>query len=155
MSRMEDMPPRMARALREDYDLKAFDFSPWTPAPPARERRVALVSTGAFYRHGDRPFRFSGYDWRAIPSDARDLTMNHTSISLERTGFLQDINVAFPLDRIEEAAADGAIDSVASTHYSFNGGSASVGVAGYERYAVEVAGKLKEDGVNTVLFCPI
>ena len=155
MTRMEDMPPRMAKALMESYDLKAFEFSPWTEPVPAHDRRVALISTGAFYRQGDRPFRFAGYDWRAIPSNARNLTTNHTSISLERTGFLQDINVAMPLDRIEEVATEGAIGSVATTHYSFNGGSAAVGVAGYERYAVEVAAKLKEDGVNTVLLCPI
>ncbi|MBC6440574.1 MAG: hypothetical protein GDA49_09270 [Rhodospirillales bacterium] len=145
----------VAKTLRENYDLKALDFTSWTETSTARERRVALVSTGSFYRKVDQPHRFPGYNFRDIPADAHDVQTNHVSIILERTSFLQDINVALPFDWLDEAAAAVTIGLVALTHYNFNGGSALMGIEGYERYAVEVAGRLQNGGVSTVLFCPL
>lgn len=155
MVRTTDLTEHQAQMIRETTSLEAFDFKPWTNPPPRRDRRVALVTTGAFHRREDRAFRFGAYDWRAIPSDERDIVTSHVSLSMDRTGFGQDINVAFPADRLEEAARDGAIGSIATTHFSFNGGAASDGVEQYQKGAKEVAEQLKQDGVNTVVLCPI
>jgi len=45
-------------------------------------------------------------DYRVIPGDiaARDLVMTHISTNFDRTGFQQDWNVVFPLDRLKELA---------------------------------------------------
>jgi D-proline reductase (dithiol) PrdB len=42
-------------------------------------------------------------------------------MNFDRTGLQEDWNVAFPLERLKELAADGVIGSVAETHYSFMG----------------------------------
>jgi hypothetical protein len=39
----------------------------------------------------------------------------------DRTGLQEDWNVAFPIDRLRELAAEGTIGSMADTHYSFMG----------------------------------
>lgn len=46
--------------------------------------------------------------------------MSHVSTNFDRTGFQQDWNIVFPLDRLQELAAKGIIGSVAAYHYSFN-----------------------------------
>lgn len=58
-----------------------------------------------------------------IPSDrqAEDLVMRHISTNFNRTGFQQDWNVAFPLDRLRELAQSNVIGSLADYHYSFMG----------------------------------
>jgi D-proline reductase (dithiol) PrdB len=50
-----------------------------------------------------------------------DLVMSHTSTNFDRTGFQQDWNVVFPLDRLRELTDQGLIGSIADFHYSFMG----------------------------------
>jgi len=58
----------------------------------------------------------------------------------------------FPLDRLEELAAEGKIGSVGRTHYSFMGATDPVQM---EPYAREVAGRLKQDAVDAVILPPV
>ena len=78
--------------------------------------------------------------------------MTHVSVNFDRTGFQRDINVVYPLDRLRAMAADGAIGSVASTHYSFMG---ATDPRGMEANARAVAGRLKSDQVDAVLLTPV
>ena len=91
---------------------------------------------------------------RAVPVDTRpeDLLVSHISINFDRTGLQADWNVAFPLERLKELAADGVIGSVAETHYSFKGASDPIQM---EPHARELAGHLKRDQVDSVLLCPV
>jgi D-proline reductase (dithiol) PrdB len=58
----------------------------------------------------------------------------------------------FPLDRLNELAAEGEIGSVAATHYSFMGATDPVQM---EPHARELAGRLKADGVDAVILSPV
>src|SRR6476661_5043462 len=91
-----------------------FASDPWQAGPPLARRRVAIVSTAGLHLRGDRPFELRGGsagdfpgDYRVIPSDADagDLLMSHVSVNFDRSGFQQDWNVVFPLDRLRELAA--------------------------------------------------
>jgi D-proline reductase (dithiol) PrdB len=70
----------------------------------------------------------------------------------DRTGFQEDWNVVFPLNRLSELAAEGTIGSVAATHYSFMGATDPVQMAPYAR---ELAGRLKSDAVDAVILPPV
>lgn len=100
--------------------------------------------------------RFAGAtpDYHVIPADikAADLLTSHISINFDRTGLQEDWNVAFPLDRLSELAAEGVIGSVAATHYSFMGASDPLQM---EPHARELAGRLKRDQVDAVLLAPV
>jgi len=98
-------------------DLPDFGLTPFVPGPPLLERRVAIVTTSGVHARGDRPFDIGAADYRVIPGDtpAADLLMSHVSVNFDRSGFQEDINVVFPVDRLKELKADGVIGSVSDT----------------------------------------
>ena len=153
MTRLNDLPPAQAKRLAE---LECPDFAtrPWVEGPPLGKRRVAIVSSAGLVVRGEMPFRGRDPDYRAIPGDTRpaDLLISHISINFDRTGFQEDWNTVFPLDRLNEMAAEGIIGSVAATHYSFMGATDPVPM---EPYARELAGRLKSDRVDAVILSPV
>ena len=153
MARLTDLPPAVAKRYAE-LDCPKFETTPWVGGPPLPQRRVAIVSSAGLVVRGEKPFRGRDPDYRVIPSSTRPdgLLLSHISINLDRTGFQEDWNVVFPIDRLNELAAEGAIGSVAATHYSFMGATDPVQMEGYAR---EVAERLKQDQVNAVILSPI
>jgi D-proline reductase (dithiol) PrdB len=78
--------------------------------------------------------------------------MTHISVNFDRTGFQDDVNVVFPVDRLREMAADSGIGSVAEFHYSFMG---ATDPEQLESSARALAGMMREDKVNAVLLSPV
>jgi D-proline reductase (dithiol) PrdB len=153
VTRLTDLPPNQAKNLAE---LACPDFTtrPWVTGPALSQRRVAIVSSAGLVVRGENPFRGRDADYRAIPSTVApgDLLCSHISVNFDRTGFQEDRNVAFPLDRLNELAAEGAIDSVATTHYSFMGATDPLQM---EPHARELAVRLKQDAVDSVILAPV
>ena len=115
---------------------------------------MAIVSSAGLVVRGERPFRGREADYRVIPATttADRLLCSHISINFDRTGFQEDWNVVFPLDRLRELAAEDRIGSVAATHYSFMGATDPREMEGAAR---DVAGRLKEDGVDAAILPPV
>lgn len=152
MARMEDMDDTL-RGLLEHLEIPEWDETPLVSGPPLSERRVAILSTAGLQRPGDRPFGFGSSDYRVIPSEAAgSLQMTHLSTNFDRSGFQQDTNVVFPLDRLHEMAETGEIGSVADFHYSFMGASDPLTM---KDSADQIAGLLKQDNVDAVLLTPV
>ncbi len=151
--RLERLPQAMAERL-STLDCPAFATTPWVEGKPLRERRVAIVSSAGLVVRGERLFRGRDADYRVIPSSTppNELLCSHISINFDRTGFQEDWNVVFPLDRLNELAAEGTIGSVAATHYSFMGATDPREMKGAAR---EVAGRLKQDKVDAVILSPV
>ena len=134
--------------------MPEFESTPWVAPPPLRDAKVALVSTAGLHRRDDRKFRGGATDYRLIPSDVdyADLAMSHVSVNFDRSGYQQDVNIAFPLEHLHTLAANGEIGSVAQWHYSFMGATAP------EQFAESGAGVgrlLKDDGVSAAVLIPI
>lgn len=139
----------------EGVNCPTFQTKPWVEGPPLNKRRVAIISMAGLHRPEDRPFtRDSGDYYRIIPGNvkASDLVMSHISVNFDRSGFQQDWNVAFPIDRLRELARDGVIGSVADFHYSFMGADDPLK---WEQQARFLAGLLKKDNVDAALLIPI
>lgn len=136
-------------------DVPAIEGRPWVAGPASAERRIAIVTTAGLHRHDDRPFTPGAGDYRIIPGDcaAQDLVMSHVSTNFDRTGFQEDLNVVFPIDRLRDMATDGLVGSLAKFHYSFMGGGTHP--AWMRESAEIVAGLLHDDDVNTVLLVPV
>lgn len=125
------------------------------PAKPLNELRMALITTAGLHFRGDDAFQFADATFRPIGGNenANDLVMSHSSVNFDRTGFADDVNIVFPIDRFRELEADGEIGSLASVHYSFMG--AGLLPDAYEKSASQVAGMLKQDKVDAVFLTPV
>ena len=127
----------------------------YTPAPPLLQSRVALVTTAGLHLRGDRVFDMASTEYRAIAREtaAGDIVMSHTSVNFDRSGFTEDVNVVFPIDRFRELEKSGAIGSMADVHYSFMG--AYLEPKDYAPSARELAALLHGDGVDSVFLTPV
>jgi D-proline reductase (dithiol) PrdB len=153
VTRLSDLLPNQAKRLAE-LDCPNFSTRPWQTGPKLSERRVAIVSSAGLVVRGENPFRGRDADYRMIPSTVPEgeLLCSHISINFDRTGFQEDRNVVFPIDRLKELAEDRSIGSVADTHYSFMGATDPVEM---EPYARELATRLKRDAVDAVILPPV
>jgi len=154
MARLEDMPEPMRSHIAKTK-LPAFDSQPWAAGPLLNRRRVAIVSTAGLHRRDDQPFTLEPGDYyRIIPGDiaANELIMSHVSTNFDRSGFQQDWNTVFPLDRLHEVCGEGYIESVARFHYSFMG---AADPKDMEASARKLATLLQKDKVNAVLLVPV
>ena len=153
MARLEQIPePERTHLLAKQCPV--FEKTPWVTGPPLPQRRVVIISTAGLHRRGDRPFSLLSDDYRVIPGDipAADLVMSHTSTNFDRTGFQNDINVIFPLDRLRDLAGRGIIGGVADYHYSFMG---AADPRKLEPTVRALAALIGNDRVDAVLLVPV
>lgn len=153
MARLDFMPEPMRSHLAK-LPCPTFPTNPWVTGPKLAERRVSLISTAGLHRRGDRPFESMTGDYRVIPGNiqAEDLVMTHISTNFDRTGFQQDWNVVFPLDRLHEMADNGLIGNVADYHYSFMGATDPVAMEPEARHLAEL---LIGDRVDAAMLIPV
>ena len=125
------------------------------PARPLAESRLAIVTTAGLHRRADALFKPGEQAFRVLPSDtpAADILQSHTSIGFDRTAILRDLNVTFPLERVRELVARGALGGLAPNAYSFMGALRDVATLEGES-APEVARRLRADGADAALLTP-
>lgn len=131
---------------------------PFTPlARPLAEARVALVTSCGVHLRADPPFEtratHADASFRALPGDVRAADVAITHGHYDEADARADLNVVFPIDRLRELAAAGAIGSVAAWHYGFMG-SIPRPARLVRETAPEVARRLKADAVDVVLLTP-
>ena len=91
-----------------------------------------------------------------LPGDARDIQLSHISANFDRTGFAADLNVVYPIDRLNELAASGEIGSVARNHLSFMGAQSDANFTTILLDTGPAAARvLRENGVDVVLLTPV
>lgn len=137
-----------------NQDLPDYGITACQDGPPLSRRRIAIVTTAGLHRREDRTFTMGLGEYRIIPQDTApaDLIMSHVSTNLDRTGFSQDYNVVFPLERLRELAAEGTVGSVARYHYAFMGATPPTAHAAV---AKDIAALLQEDQVGGVVLAGV
>lgn len=146
--------PDAARDALVNQDLPEFEPTPCVAGPALNERRIAIITTAGLHRSGDSTFTPGLGEYRIIPSDIDmdDLVMSHVSTNFDRTGYIQDLNLVFPIERLGELEADGEIGSVASYHYAFMGATPPMAM---EAVANDLSANLKEDGVGGLILAGV
>ena len=156
MARLADLPAwERQHHLDKISALPDYGVTPYVSGPPLQQRRIAIVTTAGLHVRSDRAFEVGSADYRVIPGDAPagDVVMSHISVNYDRSGFQEDWNVVFPLDRLKELVREKIVGAVAAFHYSFMGAVSPVTL--YEPKARELAALLKKDGVDAVLLSPV
>ena len=153
MARLDRLPADEREHLLS-LPCPRFETAPWVSGPALSKRRLALLSTAGLHRRGDRPFGVGAADYRIIPAatPADQLVMSHISTNFDRSGFQQDLNVVFPLERLRELVAQGMLGALADYHYSFMGATDPARMEGTARGLARI---MKNEGVDAVLLVPV
>jgi D-proline reductase (dithiol) PrdB len=122
---------------------------------PVSQMRFALITTAGLHYRDDPNFEMADATFRPIDGreDINDLMMSHSSVNFDKTGFTEDVNLVFPLQRFRQLQTQGEIGGLADVHYSFMG--AGLPPTAYEKSASQVAGMLKQDNVDAVFLTPV
>ena len=154
MVRTEDMHPDMAKNLLS-LDLPQIEPAPWKSLPPLSEMTIAIVTTAGLHAKDDRPFSPGSVEYRLVPGDLdfADLRMSHLSVNFDRSGFQQDINTVFPLERLRELDDAGVIGGISRYHYSFMG--AQPQPERLQETGEEIGRLLRDDGVDAAFLTPV
>ena len=155
MVRLSDLPDY------ETQHLLAKNGTPLGPTPwvdhrqALSERTFALITTAGIHPAGATPFEDHDATYRVLPGNSAGagFTMSHASVNFDRTGFQEDVNVVFPIDRFRELRDGETIGGLASAHYSFMG--AGLEPPAYEHSVRALAGIMKRDGVDTAFLTPV
>jgi len=131
-----------------------FDAPAFTKPKPLSEAKVALVSSASLHHEDDADFGVSDAGYRVLHRHRRDIVVGHWSPNFDASGVSADLNVVFPIDRLEEMAAEGAIGSVSDVHLAFAGNQ-------FDLAAIRMDGGpagakyLADQGVDVVLLTPV
>ena len=122
--------------------------------PPLSEATVALVTSASLHHPTDDDFPVVETGYRVLEHARRDIVVGHWSPNFDASGVMADLNVVFPIDRLQELADAGAIGRVSDVHLAFAGNQFDLsgirmdgGPAG--------AAFLKKHEVDVVLLTPV
>lgn len=115
------------------YDSLGFDSyrwahrpetPPWAPIDkPLSECRITLIGSGGLYRKGQIAFHTKDdTSIRVISTSAPTDELRTAHFAYDQTDARDDPNCVYPIDRLNELAADGVIGGLTEESYAFMGG---------------------------------
>ncbi len=146
---------QMMRAHSATLPAPEFANPAWVTPKPLAECTVAIVTSAALYAAGDEAFSNVDTGYRFIDRERRDLVLGHWSPNFDHTGVAMDLNVVYPIDRLEELAARGVIGAVAERHISFAGNQPDDVATIRLDTGPAAAVALRNDGVDVVILTPV
>ena len=109
------------KAMTADIETPVFAATAFTTPPPLDRATVAVVTTASLHHPDQEDFGPADTGYRVLDGSRRDYVTGHWSPNFDIIGFAADMNVVFPLDRLDELAAAGVIGRVADEHLSYAG----------------------------------
>ena len=144
------------RSYGSTQNVPTFDDPAFTPlSKPLSEARVAIVTSAALHRADQERYTPGDTRFRAFDRSDRDLIMGHWSPNFDHTGFQLDLNVVYPIDRLEELSADGVIGEPAPRHFAFAGNQPDTVSELRLDTGPACAQELLADDVDVVLLTPV
>lgn len=152
--------PGLASRYVQGYRPWEAEDVPWTPVTkPLHASTVALVTTAGVHHRGQPPFDMADPDgdasFRLLRTDTIAVDYRITHDYYDHKDADRDLNVVFPIQRLQEMAAAGVIGAVAPRHSGFMGHIDKHHMATLmAETAPRAAAELKADGVDAVLLTP-
>ena len=124
----------------------------WTPVTKElKDMVVGIASAAGVHHKDDKRFNLAGdFTWRKVDNSRPSNTLMVSHGGYDNGDVNKDINCMFPIDRLNELAAEGFIKGVAPIHAGFMGGGGN-----QEKFKGEtgpaIAAMFKEEGVDAVI----
>lgn len=124
---------------------------------PLNETRLTFVSSAGVQPKGTTPFDVvhpvGDFTYRRVPSSACPADLEIHQLKYPTVGAARDLNVIFPITRLQELAVEGVIGELAPDFFSFIGYTMDPGA--FERtLAEDIADAVVADGADAALLCP-
>ena len=92
---------------------------------PLSEARLTFVSTSGVQPKGTLPFDtvhpIGDYSFRRVPSDSRPADLEIHQLKYPTDGAHRDLNVIFPVERLQELRDEGVVGELTPSFFSFIG----------------------------------
>jgi D-proline reductase (dithiol) PrdB len=123
------MRPGLWAAVNERYPgsmITKTDFVPLAKLKkPLAESRLTFVSTSGVQTKGTLPFDTAhpvgDYTFRPVPSDSKPSDLEIHQLKYPTASAEKDLNVIFPIERIQELEAESFIGELTANFFSFIG----------------------------------
>ena len=160
LARLAGRIPALSERLVAAYHPHEETTVPWCPVHKPLERsKIALVTTAGLHHRGQRPFDM--LDPRGDPTFrlidggtiAKDYAITHDYFDHRDAD--RDLNIVFPVTRLEEMLAAKVIGGLSERHFAFMGHITGDHVERLtEEFAPQVAAMALQDEVDAVLLTP-
>ncbi len=128
-SKGKELRPGLWETVNERYPgsmITKTDFVPLAKlSKPLREARLAFISTAGVQRKGTLPFDtvhpVGDYTFRRVPSGSKPAELEIHQLKYPTVGANRDLNVIFPIERLQELTDERVIGSLTENFYSFIG----------------------------------
>lgn len=152
--------PWLVRVWAKHSRFESFSDIPWTPLKrDVRDSKLALITTGGVHLRSQPSFDMFDPNgdptFREIPSQTpmNDLIISHNYY--DHSDADKDVNIVFPIERVQELKAAGDIGDVNLRHFSLMGHILGNAIDTLKNdSAPQVARMLNEDAVDIVLLIP-
>lgn len=143
------------KAIR--WDVKGI---PWVPmTKPLKFCKIAIITTAGVHLKTQKPFNMQDKNgdpsFREIPGNTPKDELMITHDYYDHRDADKDINIVFPIDRLNEMIASKELGSIAQTNYGFMGhiDGSYINIL-INKTAPMVAEKLRMQNVDAVLLTP-
>ena len=153
--------PGLWQTVNERYPgsmIHKDDFVPLARlGKPLSEARLSFVSTAGVQPRGTLPFDtvhpVGDYTFRRVPSRSRPEELEIHQLKYPTAGAVRDLNVIFPVERLQELAREGVVGELTANFFSFIG--YNMDAERLERtLAEEIAAAVVGEGADAVLLAP-
>jgi len=153
--------PSLAQRFINAYEpWESGEPTPWTPVTkPLSQCKVAIVTTSGVHHVHQDPFDMLDKDgdptFRVIEGATIGDGYQITHDYYDHSDAEKDLNIIFPLERLQELQQEGLVGELAPRHYSFMGHIDGHHIATLiGKSAKQVVEKLQQDAVDVVLLTP-
>lgn len=128
-SKLEQLRPGLWETVNERYPGSMITKESLVPLAklkkPLKESRLTFVSTAGVQPRGTLPFDtvhpVGDYTFRRVPSNSKKSDLEIHQLKYPTRGAKRDLNVIFPIERLQELAAEKIIGSLTPNFFSFIG----------------------------------
>jgi D-proline reductase (dithiol) PrdB len=157
----KDLRPGLWATVNERYPgsmISKTDFVPLAPiTKPISESRLTFISSAGVQPKGTLPFDVvhpvGDYTYRQVPTESKPEQLEIHQLKYPTVGANRDLNVIFPIERLQELVAEGVIGGLTDHFYSFIGYNMDPERL-EETLAEDIADAVVAEGADIALLCP-
>ena len=157
----KQLRPGLWETINERYPgslVRKSDYVALAPLrKPVSQSRLTFVSSAGVQPKGTLPFDVvhpvGDYTFRSVPSDSKPADLEIHQIKYPTRDAHRDLNVIFPIERLQELVSESVVGALTANFFSFIG--YNMDPERLERtLAEQIAEAVVAEGADVALLCP-